>query len=406
MSLGGSTAEVRLTPSIKVLVLEVHHGSLGIARSLGRQGVEVHGLDADPDNLAWPSRYWGGRHVFDLLGAGPERSLEHLRELSKTQLGAGTLLIPTSDEAALFVAKHADELAEHYTFARQKPELIEALTSKESNYRLAKDAGVPVPHTEFPKSLADVEAFCADATFPVMLKGISGRRLYERTGRRMLMVETVGELLRAYEEMEDPESPNLMLQEYIPGGDDSIWMFNGYFDADSVCRCAFTGRKLRQTPPHFGATSLGVCQPNDTVRDTTIQFMQDIGYTGILDIGYRYDARDGQYKLLDPNPRIGSTFRLFVGHDGMDVVRYLYMDKTGQPLPESRLRDGRRWFVEENDIFTFAAYRHEGILTPWEWIKSYRGVEESAWFALDDLAPFRHHAVGIAKRIARKLTGT
>ena len=66
--------------------------------------------------------------------------------------------------------------------------------------------------------------------------------------------------------MEDPADPNLMLQEYIPGGDDSIWMFNGYFDANSDCLAGFTGRKLRQTPPYTGVTSLGVCLPNDVVR--------------------------------------------------------------------------------------------------------------------------------------------
>ena len=35
--------------------------------------------------------------------------------------------------------------------------------------------------------------------------------------------------------MEDPDQTNLMLQEYIPGGDDSVWMFNGYSDANSEC---------------------------------------------------------------------------------------------------------------------------------------------------------------------------
>jgi D-aspartate ligase len=48
--------------------------------------------------------------------------------------------------------------------------------------------------------------------------------------------------------------------------------------------------------------------------------MQEIGYSGIVDIGYRYDRRDGEYKLLDVNPRVGATFRLFVDSNGMDVV--------------------------------------------------------------------------------------
>ena len=71
-----------------------------------------------------------------------------------------------------------------------------------------------------------------------MLKGISGNRLHERTGRKMVIVDSPNELLRLYHEMEDPADPNLMLQEYIPGGDDVVWMFNGYFNHDSDCLSA------------------------------------------------------------------------------------------------------------------------------------------------------------------------
>ena len=68
------------------------------------------------------------------------------------------------------------------------------------------------------------------------------------------------------------------------------------------------------------------------MHDTTVRFMHELGYRGILDIGYRFDERDGEYKLLDVNPRIGATFRLFVGDDGMDVLRALYLDLTGQEV--------------------------------------------------------------------------
>ncbi len=396
------SSEFRLQPSVATLVLECHHGSLGIARSLGRQGVHVHCVHADLEHPALKSRYFKGAHRWDLLGEPAEDTLSFLDHLG-SQLGEGTLLIPTSDETAGFVADHAEVLSKRFAFARQSPELIARLTSKMSNYELAKSCGIPVPQTEFPRSVEDVRAFCEQASFPVVLKGIEGRRLFERTGCRMLFVKTPEELVAAYERMEDPESPNLMLQEYVPGGDDTIWIFNGYFDANSTCRCAFTGRKIRQTPPHRGATSLGICEANDTVERMTIKFMQDIGYTGILDIGYRYDARDGSYKLLDPNPRIGSTFRLFVGDNGMDVARYLYLDMTGQQLPKTRPRHGRKWFVEEADLESFSIYLDEGVLTPWEWLTSFRGVEEAAWFALDDLGPFAPHAWGIAKRVARRI---
>jgi predicted ATP-grasp superfamily ATP-dependent carboligase len=116
--------------------------------------------------------------------------------------------------------------------------------------------------------------------------------------------------------------------------------------------------------------------------------MKAIGYRGILDIGFRYDARDGGYKLLDPNPRIGQTFRLFVAKEGWDVAHLLYLDLTGQALPAATPVEGRKWLVEDWDLESSLDYWREGGLTVAEWLASFEGVEEGAWFARDDLAPF------------------
>ncbi len=75
--------------------------------------------------------------------------------------------------------------------------------------------------------------------------------------------------------------------------------------------------------------------------------MQRIGYRGALDIGFRYDRRDGRYKVNDVNPRVGSMFRVFVGSNGMDIVRALYLDLTNQPVISSSPKEGRKWIVED-----------------------------------------------------------
>ena len=195
-------------------------------------------------------------------------------------------------------------------------------------------------------------------------------------------------MLAAYDKWEDPEDPNFMLQEFIPGGEDSVWMFNGYFDENSNCRIGITGKKLRQYPAYKGATSLGICVQNDEVEQTTCRFMKAIGYQGILDIGYRYDARDGKYKVLDINPRIGSSFRLFVGTNGMDVARTLYLALTNQIVPETAIHEGRKWIVENQDLSSCLVYRRDGKLSLGEFVSSFKGVKEATWFASDDMKPF------------------
>jgi predicted ATP-grasp superfamily ATP-dependent carboligase len=164
-------------------------------------------------------------------------------------------------------------------------------------------------------------------------------------------------------------------------------MFNGYFDDDSDCVLGFTGHKIHQFPPYKGATSLGVVRENQVVHDLTVQFARGIGYRGIMDIGFRFDPRDGQYKLLDPNPRIGCTFRLFVGEDGMDVARAHYRFLTGQEIPPSVQAEGRKWLVEDWEIESIRAHARDGALSLGGWLRDVRGLKELAWWAWDDPVP-------------------
>ncbi len=330
------------------------------------------------------------RFVLEIDTDRPERTIDALVGIGR-RLAHRPLLIPTWDEASIMVSDHAGILSEHFRFPLQPPGLARSLASKQSMYLLARDHGVPTPMASFPRNMDDVEAYLAAAAFPVMLKGITGNRLLKHAGRKMAIVQTPAELRRLYAEMEDPDDPNLMLQEYIPGGDDAVWMFNGYFDADSRCLLGITGRKLRQTPVYTGATSLGVCLHNEQVDATTRRWMAALGYRGILDIGYRFDARDGSYKVLDVNPRIGGTFRLFVASNGMDVSRAQYLDLTGQPVPPSVPVRGRKW-LDDRDFGSSLTYWRDGRLTARDWLASLAGIEETVYFARDDLAPFVQHS--------------
>lgn len=386
-----------------VLVLNCKIGGLAIMRSLGSLGVPVHGVDAETKAPGLLSRYCRGKYVRQFDDSRPMEYLEFILRLGK-ELGKGTILIPTSDELSLFVVDQAKELSEYFIFPNNTSDLVRNLASKEGMYHLARKHQVPSPFTEFPKNMDDVIAYAESAKFPIMLKGIFGNRLEERTGKKMVLVRTREELIDRYKTLEDPQCPNLMLQEYIPGGDDQIFIFNGYFGSESDCLCGFTGQKIRQFPVHVGCASLGVCRWIPEVADITTKFMKALGYKGILDIGYRWDARDDQYKVLDINPRIGQAFRLFVAENGMDVVRSLYLDLTGQEQQGPILpREGRRWVIEDYDIISSYHYYVEGNLHLADWLRSFRNLEEGAWFRWNDPVPYLFMCARFIRRFFGKM---
>ena len=376
-----------------ILLNTTTHGSLGIMRSLGRWGVGVHALHTGQQRpTATYSRYCRSAQPWPFRSASDGEAADALLAFGNS-LGERAILLPTCDETALFAAQQRERLAEHFFYPQMDAALVAQLCSKKTMAALAQQHDVPTPEVAFPVSHGDVEKFAGSAVFPVVVKAIDGARLMRRTGKNMVIVNSASELFAWYNKLDEPGFPNLMLQEYIPGGDDSVWMFNGYFDEQSNCRAAFTGKKIRQYPVYTGASSLAICLANDNVEETTKRFMKAIGYRGILDIGYRFDARDGKYKVLDINPRIGATFRLFLDRDGMDVARFLYLDLTAQTLPGAVPRHGRKWLVEFNDLVSCVKYHRDGKLTLREWLKSFRGVEEVAYFSWRDPRPFMRMAV-------------
>jgi len=322
-------------PATPVVVMKIN---LGLVRSLGRLGVPVYAVHDRADSAITRSRYLREVFAWDAKQHPAADTVDFLLGVAR-RVGGRPILVLSDDASNMVVADHQDALAEAFTFPRQPDGLARALYDKRGMDELCRRHGIPTPDTEFPQSRADVEQFAAQTAFPVVVKAIEGARSDQRGDVRTVIAEDAATLFDAYDRLEDPEQPNLMLQQYIPGGPESVWMFNGYFDERSECRFAAIGRKIRQAPPDTGMTSLGITVHNATVDELTRRFMRDLGYRGILDCGYRYDARDGQYKLLDVNPRLGGASRLFVGEGGMDVSRALYLDLTGQPIPADAARD-------------------------------------------------------------------
>jgi len=368
------------TPAVVLFCYK--HGGLAVVRTLGRLGVPVYVVHDKWLTAGHFSRYCRGRFVWDLDSAKPDASLQFLKHVYE-QIGRRALLIPTSDATAMFVADHAAQLGAWFAFPEQDAKRTRSLCSKKEMYHLARKWNVPTPETAFPQSREDVIAYLKTARFPVLMKPIFGGR----NSWSMALVHSRQELLERYQAVENQSMPNVMLQEYVPGADEMTWVFNGYFDRSGECKVAFTGRKLRNYPPYFGMASLGLCVHNEEVLSTTISFMKAIGYRGPIDLGYRYDARDGRYKIHDINPRVGAMFRCFVGDNDMDVVRALYQDITGQAVMAAATVENRKWVVEDCDWISALRYWRDAKLTQRGWRASLRGIAETSYIASDDPLP-------------------
>jgi predicted ATP-grasp superfamily ATP-dependent carboligase len=152
----------------------------------------------------------------------------------------------------------------------------------------------------------------------------------------VLIATTPKAVLASYNEAEAARIHDLFIQEYIPDRCAEDWIFHGYTNPETGYLIDFTGRKLRSYSPFAGSTTLGVSERNDALAQQTERLLKAIRYAGIMDLDYRLDKRDGRYKLLDFNPRIGANFRMFTDRDGLDVIRAQHLDLTGRAIHLTR----------------------------------------------------------------------
>jgi D-aspartate ligase len=372
----------------------MHHGTLGAIRSLGRMGVPVYAVQESGWAPAGHSRYLSGRVLWRpaALPAGRvQAGLLHLAEL----IGRPAVLIPTDDAGAIFLAEHGEVLRGMFLFAAPPAGLPRQLAAKQSLHTLCAGLGFPSPRSCLTSSVDQAARAAAEYGYPVVGKlARPWRSSLNRAGSSLLSTQIIRDRAgldaawRAAESGHPDGGAGLMVQEYIPAAPGHDWFFHGYMSADGACRPASTGVKDRSYPAHAGLTSFGRCVPNPALRARVTDLLTRLNYRGIADLDLRLDDRDGQYKLLDFNPRLGAQFRLFTAPDGLDVVRAAYLDLTGQPVPESEPVTGRTFMVESYDPLSAMSYWRGGELSLQSWLAATRAVHETAWFAHDDLRPF------------------
>src|SRR5438067_8799988 len=343
------TGRIPIDPSTPVVVLKfdpnvMHHGGLGAIRSLGRLGVPVYAVVEGRWAPAARSRFLTGRLVWQPEPDQAERTRAGLRRLAG-QIGRRAVLIPTDDAGAIFLAEQGESLRDAFEFPAQPPALPRLLAGKHTLARLCADLGVASPRVLATDSAEQARGFAAEVGFPVVAKQATPWT-GAGSGLRPTTVLRTDEDLAGLWTAAERAGVSLMLQEFIPAQPGGDWFVHAYCDAAGVGRPVFTGVKIRSYPAHAGLTSFGLAEANQRLSTEISRLFVRLGYRGIAVLDLRQDARDGSYKLLDFNPRLGAQFRLFRDWAGLDVVTAAYLDLTGQPYTVRGQVRGRRFVVE------------------------------------------------------------
>jgi D-aspartate ligase len=120
--------------------------------------------------------------------------------------------------------------------------------------------------------------------------------------------------------------------------------------------------------------------------EPSLRLLTAIRYTGLVEVEFKRDWRDGQFKLLDLNPRVWG-WHTVGNRAGVDFSYLLWLLMCGEPISETQAHPGVRWVRMSTDFPIAALEILRGRLSVRDYLHSLRGPIESAIFTIDDPLP-------------------
>lgn len=365
------------------LVLGANYRALGVVRSLGRRDIPVRLVKNDHASIAAFSRY--AKRTLPWTEGGEEAQLRHLLDLAPRHGLEGWTVIPTDDDTLALVSRGRQHLSERYIVAAAEWETMQWAYDKRLTYRLGRDLGIDQPQTWFAASLEELEAVAPDA--PAILKpGV--QRSHNRFVHEKAWPVADRAALKAKYEAAQAFMPaeEIMLQELIPGDGQSQLSFGALAQEGRVL-ASITARRARQHPMDFGRQSTyveSISSPD--VAHAARRLIEGMHYTGLVEIEFKRDIRDGRPKLLDINARAWGWHSIGA-RAGVDFPYLEWRMVHDEPVAEAHAQPGVRWIRMATDLPTVAREIFEGRMSIRSYVASLRGPLEHAMMSRDDPLP-------------------
>jgi predicted ATP-grasp superfamily ATP-dependent carboligase len=160
------------------------------------------------------------------------------------------------------------------------------------------------------------------------------------------------------------------------------------FVREGRAHSTLVARRERQHPAEFGRAATYV----ETVDAPAIEalserFLKAIDYSGLVEVEYKQDPRDGLYKLLDVNIRTWG-FHILGIPAGVDFPYLLFADQLDLPTTGSRSAAGIGWLRLVTDVPTAVAQMARRQISIGGYLTSLARTRIESVFSMDDPLPF------------------
>jgi D-aspartate ligase len=373
------------TNSLEVgaIVIGGEHPGLGIARSLGRRGIPVCVID-DQHSISQFSKYV--KRVVRVKDLRDEvNTVNSVLEVGQRYGMKGWVLFPTRDETVVAFSRHRDRLTEYFRVTTPGWDTVKWAWDKKNTYDLAAELGIPVPQTYNPRSEEELPELYS--RLPLAIKPAIKENFFYATGAKAWRAETPEQLhdlfLKAIRQIRPEE---ILVQEIIPGDGQRQYSYCAFF-RDGQAQSTLIARRLRQHPREFGRAATYVETLDfPEIEELSERFLRAIDYYGLVEVEFKQDPRDGQFKLLDVNARAWGFHSIGIPA-GVDFPYLLFADQLGYPVQRYRAKAGVGWLRGITDVPTVISDLWAGELSLDSYWSSLKSTGTESVFCGSDPLP-------------------
>jgi predicted ATP-grasp superfamily ATP-dependent carboligase len=304
--------------------------SLAVIRSLGEKGIDITGASDRSSDFPLFSKYCRRRILLKTNPADIDARLDELLEIIKNN--SFDAFLPVMSEGLLLaLAKRKNDFEQFTRLVLPSFEHFNILTSKEKISQMLRELDIQGPKTFFPEYPWSFDTIQQESEFPLIIKpyfgeGAAGLRV--ANGR--------DELINYYYDIK-ARYGSAMVQEYIHGTKyTAVFLLN----RNSEARRFFVHRVIREYPLSGGPACCMESVEYPVFYEIGMRLLSSINYSGMAEMEFIVDNKDGKPKIIDVNPRFYGSVQCAVSSGADFPFAFFRMAVYGDIEPDLSYRKG------------------------------------------------------------------
>lgn len=378
------------SPLPPAVIVGFEANGLGVARALHEFKIPCIAVSTPPRHPAHKTRCC--QEIIRCASWDRSALIFELLKIGKRFQGKLPLLI-TKDEPVLWISESREQLSEYFFINLPSTDIVNLLMDKRMFFHKSKENNWPIPATWMLSSMEELETVIEVVQYPVILKPQLKNSLFRRhSPQKAYKVFNRDQLVSAYKLVAQWE-PEVIIQEWIEGGDDRIAYCLSYYGKDGKAKSLFAGRKLRQWPIECGNTAIAAPAPDDWT-DSLLKITDDIftqvGFKGLGSIEFKMRLDDDQPLIMEPTVGRTNYQNEIAVLNGENIPVKAYLDLVGRPdltttkqqTKNVKLIDGIREFKAARQYYQLKRISLAG------WLSDRSGKKQYMLFRCSDPGPF------------------